>query len=90
MLLDFHLIRMLVSRLMTPGVGKGWIFMLLTLKLALVVTLIAAVFYRLPVSPMWFATGASTLLVAVVLDATVLGEPVVATDEQRETPSARG
>lgn len=74
---NLHLIRATVSRLIArtrktaQGVG------LVVLKLALVVALVAGAFLRLPVEPVPFAGGLSMLLVAVLLDACVLGAPLV-------------
>lgn len=76
MLLNFHLLRTLVSRLLRPGLGKGVAASLLTLKLLLFVVLIAGVFYQAPLAPMSFALGATLLLAAIVLNATMLGDPV--------------
>ena len=76
---NFHLIRLLVSLLMRPGLGpraQVWALVLVTLKLLLAVVLVAGVFYQFPVAPMSFAAGASLLLVAIVLEATVFGEPL--------------
>ena len=79
MLANFHLIRMLVSLLMRPGLGP-WApvaaLVLLTLKLALAVVLVAGVLYQFPVEPMAFAAGASMLLVSCVLEAAFVGEPI--------------
>jgi hypothetical protein len=83
MLGNFHLIRILVSLVVRAGSGQGarlWAGALLTLKFLLSVLLVAAVVYQFPVAPLSFAGGASTLLVAAVLEAAVLGEPL--------TPSA--
>ena len=79
MLGNFHLIRMLVSLVVKGGSGQGarlWAGALLTLKFLLSVLLVAAVIYQFPVAPLSFALGASMLLVAAVLEAAVLGEPV--------------
>ena len=73
MLADFHLIRLLVSRLIAPGMRQGWTVLLLMMKFLFVVVLIAGVMYQFPIEPMSFAAGASILLAAIVLDATVLG-----------------
>lgn len=73
MLVDFHLIRILVSRLIKPGAGRGLVFVGLGLKFLLVLGLVVAVFRQWPVEPLSFAAGASMLLVAALLDATVLG-----------------
>ena len=73
MLADFHLIRILVSRLIKPGAGPGLAFAGLGLKFLLVLALVVAVFRQWPVEPLSFAAGASMLLVAALLDAAVLG-----------------
>lgn len=73
MLADFHLIRILVSRLIKPGAGRGLAFVGLGLKFLLVLALVVAVFRQWPVEPLSFAAGVSMLLVAALLDATVLG-----------------
>ena len=73
MLADFYLIRVLVSRLIRPGAGRVLAFGGLALKFLLVLALVAAVFYQWPVEPLSFAAGASVLLVAAVIDATLLG-----------------
>jgi hypothetical protein len=85
MVLDFHLIRMLVSRLIRPGGSQAWTVLLLTLKFVLVVALIVGVFYQFPVAPMSFAFGASLLLVAAVLDAVWLGEEIEPSAEDAAT-----
>jgi hypothetical protein len=76
---NFHLIRLLVSLVVRPGFGpwaQAWGLLLLTLKLLLAIVLVAGVFYQFPVAPMSFAFGATMLLVAIVLDATLFGEPL--------------
>ena len=80
MLADLHLIRMLVSRLIAPGMSQGWTVLLLVTKFLFVIVLIAAVMYQFPVEPMSFAAGASVLLVVIVLDASVFGSPVESRD----------
>ena len=73
---NLHLIRAAVSRLIAaprrPAIGVVAVFA----KLILVVSLTAAAFSRLPLHPMPFALGVSVLLVAVLLEALVLGSPV--------------
>lgn len=76
MLINLHLIRVLVSRVMGPGASPALSVFLLVLKFALGLTLVAAVFYQLPVEPMSFALGTSLLLVAAVIEASVTGDPV--------------
>jgi len=76
---NFHLIRLFVSLLVRPGFGPSapaWALLLLTLKLLLAVVLVAGVFYQFPIAPMSFAFGALMLLVAIVLEGTMLGEPI--------------
>ena len=73
MLADFHLIRILVSRLIKPGAWPGLAFAGLGLKFLLVLALVVAVFRQWPIEPHSFAAGASMLRVAALLDATVLG-----------------
>ena len=48
MLADFHLIRILVSRLIKPGAGPGLAFAGLGLKFLLVLALVVAVFRQWP------------------------------------------
>jgi hypothetical protein len=73
---NLHLIRATVSRLIArthraaQGVG------LVVLKLVLMVALVAGAFSRLPLEPAPFAAGVSMLLVAILLDACVLGTPL--------------
>ena len=73
---NLHLIRATVSRLIArtgktaQGVG------LVVLKLGLMVVLVAGAFHRFPVEPVAFAAGLSMLLVALLLDACVLGAPL--------------
>jgi hypothetical protein len=79
MLGNFHLLRLLVSLVMRPASGRNaraWAVVLLTLKLLLAVVLVAAVIYQFPVAPLSFALGASMLLIAALLEATVLGEEI--------------
>ncbi|MFQ5477701.1 MAG: hypothetical protein ACE5E4_03705 [Candidatus Binatia bacterium] len=76
MLANFHLIRLLVSRLIRGGTSRAWSLVLFTLKLLLGIGLVAGTLYQLPVEPLSFAVGATMLLVAALLDATLLGEPV--------------
>ena len=77
--LNLHLIRAAVSRLIAaprrPAVGV----MAVLAKLVLMVLLTAAAFSRLPLQPMPFALGLTLLLVAVLLEALVLGTAI---DEQ--------
>lgn len=76
MLLNYRLIRALVSRLIAPGVGRTPALGALVLKLGLTGVLVAGVFLGFPLEPMSFAFGASLLPLAAVLDATLLGTPL--------------
>jgi len=76
MLVNVHLIRLLVSRVMGPGASPALSVFLLVLKFALGLGLVAAVFYQLPVEPMSFAMGTSLLLIAAVIEASVTGDRV--------------
>ena len=73
---NFHLIRMLVSRLIAPGSDGRRTASLLGTKFLLLLALLAVALKRLPIEPASFGGGASLLLLAIVLDATLLGEPV--------------
>jgi hypothetical protein len=77
---NLRLIRMLVSRLMSPGAAGAAFSRLVTIKLLLLLALLAVAFQKLPVDAVWFLIGGGTLFVAIVLEALVLGEPVVADD----------
>ena len=81
MLVNFGLLRMLVSRLTVPGASKTSGLVILGGKFALFLLLIAGVVFRLPVEPGSFALGATTLLAASVLEAALLGEPVGSVEE---------
>jgi hypothetical protein len=87
MLANFHLLRLMVLLVYAAGVGpnaRTWAVALLTLKLLLAVVLVARSFYQFPVAPLSFALGASMLLIAAVLEATLLGERLT----HRPTPTS--
>jgi len=73
---NLHLIRATVSRLIAPtrrtaqGVG------LVVLKLFVMIALVAGAFSSVPLEPVPFAAGVSMLVVAVLLDACLLGTPI--------------
>lgn len=73
---NFHLIRVLVSRLMTPGVDGGRTSAVLGAKFLLLLALLAVCLARWPVEPLSFVVGIATIVVAIVLDGVLLGEPV--------------
>ncbi len=76
MLANYHLIRMLVSQLISPRLSKVWAVILFVGKFGLFFVLVAGAFYRLPIEPMSFAFGASQLLLATVVEAVFIGEPL--------------
>lgn len=91
MLLNFHLLRMLVSLLIRPGLGPwahAWTLGLLTLKLSIAIVVVAGVLYRFPVAPLSFAVGSSMLIVAAVFEAVIAGEPVQRPAEHDRPPRA--
>ena len=88
MLANYHLIRMLVSQLIRPQAGKAGVVFLFVCKFALFFALVAGAFYRLPIEPRSFAVGATGLLVAAVLEATILGDPLKPLDENGDSRTA--
>ena len=87
MLANLYLIRMLVSRLIRPGAGRGSTVFLLVSKFFLVLLLLAGVLYQFPVDPLSFAAGATTLVVAAVLEAVWLGSPAPPLPTEEEPPA---
>ncbi len=77
---NLRLIRMLVSRLMTPGVAGKSFSKLVTIKLLLLLALLAVTLKRLPIDAVWFLVGGGALFAAIVLEVLVLGERVEAPD----------
>jgi hypothetical protein len=73
---NLRLIRMLVSRLMTPGVAGKSFSQLVTIKLLLLIALLAVSLKRLPIDAVWFLIGGGALFAAIVLEVLVLGERV--------------
>ena len=72
---NFHLIRFLVSRLMSPAAG-GNLALIVALKFLLLLTLVAIALKRLPLDLASFLAGTGTIVVAIVLDAIWLGERI--------------
>lgn len=73
---NYHLIRMLVSRLIGADQSTGKAAVALVAKMVLMIALVAGVLYRFPIAPGSFALGATSLLVAMLLEACVFGTPV--------------
>jgi hypothetical protein len=71
--LNLHLIRVLVSRLMSPAAGPS-LSLVVALKFLLLLTLLAIALKLLPIDLASFLLGGGTLVVAIVLDAVLLGE----------------
>lgn len=80
--LNLRLIRVLVSRLMSPGVAGKSFSQLVTIKLILLLAVVAVSLKRLPIDAVWFLIGGGTLFAAIVLEVLVLGERV----QEMETP----
>lgn len=74
--LNLRLIRLLVSRLMTPDAAGPRLSSVVATKFLLLLAIVAISLKRLPVDGASFLLGASTLFVAIVLEGLVLGEPV--------------
>lgn len=79
---NFYLIRTLVSRLIGPAASGRSTAFLLFAKFVLLLALIAGVLYQLPVSPTSFGLGASAVVLAIVLEGSLLG--VVVPDDACE------
>lgn len=75
-IVNLSLIRAIVSRLIARSRRTGQGVGLVILKLAVTVLVAAAMFSGLPIEPVPFSVGVSMLLVSVLLDVCVLGEPV--------------
>jgi hypothetical protein len=73
---NLHLIRLLVSRLMSPVASGSGIKSIVAMKFLILLTLLAIALKRFPIDLGSFLIGAGTLFVAIVLDAVLLGEPV--------------
>ena len=72
---NLRLIRLLVSRLMTPDAPGRQLSSLVTIKFLLLLAIVAVALRRLPVDAVWFLIGGGSLFVAIVLEAVLLGEP---------------
>jgi len=76
MVANYHLIRMLVSRLIGADRSTGKAAIALIAKLAVMILLVAGALYQFPIAPGSFAVGATLLLVAILLEACFFGKPV--------------
>ena len=73
---NFHLIRVLVSRLMTPLAAPGRMSSVVAAKLLVLLAVLAVSLRRLPIDAASFLVGTSTLFLAVLVEAAWLGEPL--------------
>ena len=76
MVANYHLIRMLVSRLIGADRSSGKAAIALIAKLAVMILLVTGALYQFPIAPGSFAVGATLLLVAILLEACFFGKPV--------------
>jgi hypothetical protein len=81
--LNFHLIRFLVSRLLSPAAGNS-LALIVALKFLLLLTLVAIALKRLPIDLASFLAGTGTIVVAIVLEAVWLGKRVTDVGESAD------
>lgn len=79
---NLHLIRVLVSRLLSPDAAGPRLGSVVSTKLLLLLALLAVALKRLPIDAASFLVGGGSLLLAIVLDAVWLGEPVSMVDDE--------
>lgn len=79
--INLHLIRMVVSRLMSPDATGPRMSSVVTTKFLVLLALLAIALKRLPIDAASFLFGGGTLLVAVLLEALWLGERVDAPED---------
>jgi hypothetical protein len=72
---NLHLIRLMVSRLMSPVSIGPPLSSVVVIKLLVLATIVAVALKRLPIEALSFVTGSGTLFVAIVLEALLLGHP---------------
>ncbi len=83
---NLRLIRMLVSRLMSPDAAGRGLARLVTIKFLLLLAVLAVSLQRLPIDMASFLVGAGLLFAAIVLEAVLLGEPVPDADPDSGEP----
>lgn len=79
---NLHLIRVLVSRLLSPDAAGPRLGSVVSTKLLLLLAVLAVALKRLPIDAASFLVGGGSLLLAIVLDAVWLGEPVSMVDDE--------
>ena len=72
---NLRLIRMVVSRLMSPDAAGRGFSQVVTIKFLLLLALLAVALKRLPIDAVSFLVGGGSLFAAIVLDVLLLGEP---------------
>lgn len=72
---NLRLIRMVVSRLMSPDAAGRGFSQVVTIKFLLLLALLAVALKRLPIDAVSFLVGGGSLFAAIVLEALLLGEP---------------
>ena len=80
-IVNLHLIRVMVSRLMSPDSAGPRMGSVVSTKLLLLLAVLAVALKRLPVDAASFLIGGGTVFIAIVLDAVWLGEPVAEIDD---------
>ncbi|MFN2426704.1 MAG: ATP synthase subunit I [Candidatus Binatia bacterium] len=78
---NLRLIRLLVSRFMSPAAAGAPLSSLAAIKILFLLALLAVSLKRLPIEVVSFLVGTGTLFVAIVLDAVLLGERVDTREE---------
>ena len=72
---NLRLIRMVVSRLMSPDAAGRGFSQVVTIKFLLLLALLAVALKRLPIDAVSFLVGGGSMFAAIVLDVLLLGEP---------------
>ena len=83
---NLRLIRLLVSRLMSPDVAGRRMSSVVATKFLLLLALLVVALKRLPIDAASFLFGGGTLFVAIVLDALLVGESVDAPEDGAGNP----
>jgi len=73
---NLRLIRLLVSRLMTPDAAGARMSSVVATKFLVLLAILAVALGRMSLEAASFLLGAGTLFAAILLDALLLGEPV--------------
>ena len=79
---NLRLIRMVVSRLMSPDAAGRGFSQVVTIKFLLLLAILAVALKRLPIDAVSFLVGGGSLFMAIVLDVLWLGEPTREHEEE--------